>query len=314
MAETPDGLIGHVTVSRRVRKAAKNYELYLFFLPTLLYFIIFHYGPMYGVQIAFKDFMAGLGILGSPWVGFEHFQRFFNSFRFWELLRNTLVLSVYQLAAGFPLPIILALMLNQVPSRGFKKLVQTVTYAPHFISVVVVVGMLFVFLSPRAGVVNHIIDFLGGNRVLFMGRAEWFRHLYVWSGVWQRTGWGAVIYLAALASIPPDLHEAAIVDGATKLQRIWHVDIPGIVPTAVILLILNVGQVMQVGFQKAYLMQTPLNLETSEIIATYVYKVGLLGAQFSFSAAVGLFNAVINLTLLVTVNWIAKRVGETSLW
>lgn len=302
-----------ITRVRRTRIRA-NWELYLFVAPAVIYFVIFHYGPMYGVQIAFKDFVAARGILGSEWVGFEHFRRFFNSFRFWELLSNTIVLSLYQLVAGFPIPIIFALFLNQIPGGRFRRTVQTVSYAPHFISVVVVVGMLHVFLSPRAGVVNHIIDFFGGERILFMGRAGWFRHIYVWSGVWQRTGWAAVIYLAALANVPPELHEAAIVDGANKLQRIRFVDLPTIMPTAVILLILNFGQVMQVGFQKAFLMQSPLNLETSEIIATYVYKVGLLSAQFSFSAAVGLFNALINLVLVVALNALAKRLGETSLW
>ncbi len=296
------------------RSIIKNYELYLFLLPTLLYFIIFHYVPMYGVQIAFKNFIAIEGIWGSPWVGFEHFRRFFSSYQFWLLIRNTFGLSVYALVAGFPAPIILALLLNQLRNEKYKKVVQTVTYAPHFISTVVMVGMLLVFLSPRSGFINHIIQLFGGEPVHFMARPEWFRTLYVGSGIWQSTGWGSVIYLAALSGINPQQHEAAIVDGATKLQRIRHIDIPGIIPTAVILLILNMGQIMSVGFEKAFLMQTYLNLETSEIIATYVYKVGLLNAQFSFSAAVGLFNSVINLILILTVNKIAKSIGETSLW
>ncbi len=292
----------------------ENWDLYIFILPALVYFILFHYGPMYGVQIAFKDFMPVRGILGSPWVGLKHFQRFFETYLFWTVLRNTIVLAFYQLVAAFPIPIILALMINQVRTRWFKKTVQTVTYAPHFISMVVLVGMMSVLLSPRAGIVNQMIRGLGGETVFFMARARYFRHLYVWSGVWQTTGWSSIVYLAALSTISPDLHEAAIVDGATKLQRIWHIDLPGILPTAVVLLILNAGNVMRLGFEKAFLMQSALNLETSEIIQTYVYKLGLLNAQFSLSAAVGLFNNVINLTLLLTVNYIAKKVGQTSLW
>jgi putative aldouronate transport system permease protein len=298
----------------RMRAILRNYELYLFLLPTALYFAIFHYGPMYGVQIAFREFNAIGGITGSPWVGLEHFQRFVRSFQFVNLLRNTLFLSLYQLAASFPIPILLALLLNHVRRARFKRLVQTVTYAPHFISVVVLVGMLHVFLSPSSGLVNHAIRALGGEPIMFMARARWFRHVYVWSTVWQHSGWATIIYLAALAAIPPDLHEAAIVDGATIFQRIRHVDIPGIMPTVVILLILNVGRLMQLGFEKAFLMQSPLNLETSEIIQTYVYKVGLLGAQYSFSAAVGLFNAVINLVLLLTVNRLAKSLGQSGLF
>ena len=291
-----------------------NYDLYLFLLPTLIFFIIFHYGPMYGIQIAFKDFFAVKGILGSPWVGFKHFIRFFNSFQFWTLLRNTIFLSFYQLLAGFPIPILLALMLNNVTCVPFKKVVQMVTYAPHFISVVVMVGMLNVFLSPNTGILNFIIQAFGGEPVYFMSKPGMFRDIYVWSGVWQTAGWSTIVYMAALAGIDQQLHEAATVDGANKLQRIWHIDVPGILPTAIVLLILNMGRVMRLGFEKALLMQNPLNIDTSEIITTYVYKVGLLGAQFSFSTAVGLFNSVINLVLLLLVNKMARKFSETSLW
>ena len=300
--------------AERCKSIFRNYELYLFLLPTFLYFLVFHYGPMYGVQIAFKNFTASRGIWGSPWVGFAHFQRFFSSYQFWSLLRNTLGISLYSLIAGFPVPIILALLLNQIPGKRFRRTVQTITYAPNFISVVVIVGMLLVFLSPRGGLINAIIELFGGTSIYFMARPEWFQTIYVLSGIWQGAGFGSIIYLAALSSIDPQLHEAAIVDGATKLQRIRHIDIPGIVPTAVILLILNTGTIMNVGFEKAFLMQTPLNLETSEIISTYVYKVGLVNAQFSFSSAVGLFRAAINLTLIVAVNRFARTVGETALW
>jgi putative aldouronate transport system permease protein len=299
---------------QKVRGVFRNYELYLFLLPATVYFAIFHYGPMYGVQIAFREFTATGGITGSEWVGLAQFQRFFRSYQFWNLLRNTVVLSFYQLAASFPIPIIMALLLNHVRRTGFKRLVQTVTYAPHFISVVVLVGMLHVFLSPSSGLVNHAIRALGGEPVMFMAKASWFRHVYVWSAVWQHSGWATIIYLATLASVPPDLHEAAIVDGATIFQRVRHVDIPGITPTVVILLILNVGRVMQLGFEKAFLMQSPLNLATSEIIQTYVYKVGLLGAQYSFSAAVGLFNTLVSLALLLAVNRLAKALGQGGLF
>jgi putative aldouronate transport system permease protein len=298
----------------KMRQARQNYALYLFFLPCLIYYIVFHYAPMYGVQIAFKDFYAGKGILGSPWAGFKHFQRFFKSYQFWALLRNTIFLSIYRLVAQFPIPIMLALLINQHPSSRFRRVVQTVTYAPHFISVVVLVGMLNVFFSVRSGLVNQAIKTFSGEAIPFLTGPSYFRDLFVWSAIWQHVGWSTIIYLATLSSIDPQLHEAAIVDGATRLQRIRHIDIPGILPTATILLIMNLGRVMQIGFQKAFLMQNALNLETSEIIQTYVYKIGLLNAQFSFSAAVGLFNALINLFLLLSVNRIARKVGETSLW
>ena len=295
------------------KKVAQNYELYLLLTPALIYFIIFHYVPMYGILIAFKDYMPGLGILGSPWVGFEHFIRFFDSYQFWTLIRNTVSLSLLQLIFGFPLPIIIALMLNQLMHERYKKFVQTVIYAPHFISVVVLIGMVFVFFSSD-GLVNNIITIFGGEPVSFLASPEWFQPLYIGSGLWQETGWACIIYLAALAGVNPEIHEAAIVDGANKWQRILHVDIPAIVPTAVILLILSIGNIMNLGFEKAYLLQTPLNSDASEIIPTYVYKMGLQQAQYSFAAAIGLFNAVINLILLWAVNRAAKKVGSSGIW
>lgn len=293
---------------------AVNYELYLLLLPTLIYFAVFHYWPIYGVQIAFKQFIAVRGIAGSPWVGFDHFERFFQSFQFWTILRNTIELSLYELLVGFPAPIVLALMLNQVTSRRFKRFVQTVTYAPHFISVVVIVGMLNLFLSPRSGLVNQVIAYLGGTPVYFMAEPEWFKTIYVFSGVWQNVGWSTIIYLAALTAINPDLHEAAVVDGASKWRRIWHIDLPGIMPTVMILFILNMGSFMTVGFEKVYLMQNALNADASEIIQTYVYKAGLLNAQYSYSSAIGLFNSVINFALLGSVNLLARYMKQTSLW
>jgi putative aldouronate transport system permease protein len=269
---------------------------------------------MYGIALAFKDFSIKKGIMGSPWAGTKYFEQFFKSPNLWLLLKNTLGLSIYQLIAGFPLPIILALALNEVKSTTFKKSIQLVTYAPHFISTVVMVGMIIEILSPRSGFVNVIIQLLGFDAVNFMGETSMFSSIYVWSGVWQSMGYSAIIYIAALSGIDPALYEAAIIDGANRYQKMRHIDFPGIMPTIVILLILNVGNIMNLGFEKVYLLQNPLNLSNSEIINTYVYKVGLIGGQYSFSTAVSFFNSVINLILLVSVNQIAKKVGETSLW
>ena len=269
---------------------------------------------MYGIQIAFKDFIATKGIWGSPWIGFEHFERFFNGFNFWRLIWNTFTIGLYSLAVGFPIPIILALLLNEVRSEKFRRFVQTITYAPHFLSVVVIVGMMMIFLSPRYGIINQLITLFGGDPINFLAEPSWFKTLYVFSDVWQTMGWSSIIYLAALAGIDSQQHEAARVDGATRLQRIWHINIPGIMPTIIILLILNIGSVMSVGFEKVFLMQNNLNMESSDIIATYVYRMGIQNAEYSFSAAVGLFNSVINFVLLVSVNYISRRVSETSLW
>ncbi|WP_238178121.1 ABC transporter permease [Paenibacillus contaminans] len=307
-----------MTVTKRrsafVRALRKHWQLYLLIAPVVVYFLVFHYWPMYGVQIAFKNFIATKGIWGSPWVGFKHFERFFESYFFWRLIRNTLGISLYELAVGFPVPIILALMINEVRLKGYRKFVQTVTYAPHFLSTVVVVGMVMMFLSPNSGLVNTAIKALGGEPIPFMTQPEWFKTIYVFSGVWQQMGWSSIIYLAALAGIDPQLHEAARVDGASRMQRIWHVNLPGIRPTIVILLILNIGTLMGVGFEKVFLMQNSLNNESSDVISTYVYRSGILGAQYSFSAAVGLFNSLVNFILLLTVNRIAKKVNQVSLW
>ncbi|NOU93983.1 ABC transporter permease subunit [Paenibacillus sp. LMG 31456] len=298
----------------RLKSIRRNWDLYVLILPVIAYFFIFHYLPMYGVQIAFKEFMAVKGIGGSPWVGLKHFERFFNSYYSWRLIRNTLGLSLYQLVVSFPIPIILALLINEVRNNKFKRLVQTVTYSPHFLSTVVMVGLILVFLSPKNGMINLVIIALGGDPVYFMAETAWFKSIYVFSEVWQNAGWASIIYLAALAGIDPQLYEAAVVDGASKMKRIIHITIPCLMPTAIILLILNFGHVMSVGFEKVFLMQNNLNLESSEVISTYVYKNGLVGAQYSFSAAIGLFNSVINFTLLIVVNSISKRISQTSLW
>lgn len=302
-----------ISRNKKFKQFLNNYDLYILVLPTVLFFLVFHYFPMYGVQIAFKEFNPMLGITGSPWIGFTHFERFFNSHHFRTILVNTFGLALYQMAT-FPIPIIMALLLNQLVSERFKKIVQTVTYAPHFISVVVIVGMMFIFLSPRSGLVNQVIQFFGGDPVFFLGRADLFRPIYTLSGVWQSFGFSMIIYLAALSSVSPEQHEAAIMDGANKLERIWYIDIPAITPTIIILLILNIGNFLNIGFEKVYLMQNALNLQTSEIIQTHVYKMGLLGSQYSYSTAVGLFNSVVNFILLVSVNRITKKLTETSLW
>lgn len=292
----------------------RNWELYLMFLPVLVFFLVFHYAPMYGVQIAFKKFSAVRGIVGSPWRGLYYFQQFFDSYLFGELIGNTLGLSLYSLAVGFPTPILLALMMNELRSERVKRVVQTITYAPHFISMVVMCSMIILFLSPSSGVLNRIIEILGGQSVYFMGKPEYFKTIYVLSGVWQNTGWSSIIYMAALSGIDPQLHEAATIDGASRLQRVWHINLPGILPTAVILLIMNCGSLMSIGFEKAFLLMNDLNRASAEIISTFVYQRGLIDRNYSSAAAIGLFNSAINLVLLLGVNAIARRISDTSLW
>ncbi|WP_430082889.1 ABC transporter permease [Paenibacillus ferrarius] len=304
----------NVLQSQTFKRIIRNYDLYLLFLPTLAYFIIFHYVPMYGLQIAFKNFNPVKGITGSPWVGFDNFERFFESYQLLTIIRNTLGISIYELLVAFPAPIILALMINQLTSERFKRFVQTITYAPHFISTVVVVGIVYLLLSPKTGAVNSFLGLFGIEPIFFMGSPEWFKTVFVFSGVWQSVGWGTIIYLAALTAVNPDLHEAATVDGATKLQRVLHVDIPSIMPTVIIMLIMNMGHIMSVGFEKVYLMQNQLNIDSSETIQTYVYKAGLVQAQYSYASAIGLFNTVINFILLIAVNQLSKSMKQSSLW
>ncbi|MET3851065.1 ABC transporter permease subunit [Paenibacillus sp. OAE614] len=296
------------------QRVIRNWQLYVLLLPLLLHFAIFQYAPMYGLQIAFKNFRAIDGIWGSPWVGFEHFERFFRSYQFWNTLKNTLLINLYDLVFAFPIAVVFALMLNQVARLRFKKWVQTITYAPHFISTVVLVGMLYIFLNPRTGMINHWIDLFGGERINFFGEAAWFKPMYVISEIWQTTGWSAIIYLAALTSVDPQLHEAAIMDGANKFQRVRHIDVPTIMPVIMIMLILKMGHFASLGFSKVLLMQNSLNIDSSEVIQTYVYKTGLVGAQYSYSAAIGLFDNLINFTLLLTMNQLAKKMKQQSLF
>ena len=291
----------------------KYRQFYLLLIPALVYVLIFCYGPMYGLQIAFKNYKGALGIWKSQWVGFKHFKDFFDGYYFWELLRNTFVLSLYNLVINFPIPIVVALILNETGPK-LKKTAQTILYAPHFISTVVLCGMIVSLFSKDSGVVNTVLEALGMERVYFMAEPSAFRHLYVWSGVWQQMGWNAIIYIAALSSVDPSLHEAASIDGATRMQRIIHINIPTIMPTIIITLILAVGNIASVGYEKAFLLQTNLNIEVSEIISTYVYQRGIVGANYSFSAAVGLFNNLINITMICLANAISRKVGETSLF
>ncbi|BBH18880.1 sugar ABC transporter permease [Paenibacillus baekrokdamisoli] len=300
--------------TKTITKMKHHWELYLLVLLPVLYLIIFKYVPMVGVQIAFKDFNIIKGIWGSQWVGFKHFQLFFDSPNFWLLIKNTVTISVYSLAAGFPIPIILALALNELRTGIFKKSVQMITYAPHFISTVVMVSIVMLMLSPHVGVVDRLFTFFNIPTTNFMGVPEFFKSIYVWSGVWQEMGYASIIYIAALAGVDPSLYEAARIDGASRWKKIIHIDLPSLLPITIIMLILSLGSIMGVGFEKIYLMQNALNLSSSEVISTYVYKVGLIGANFSFSSAVGLFNSMINLILLLIVNFIARRVSQTSLW
>jgi putative aldouronate transport system permease protein len=297
-----------------IKSFRRHWQLYLIMAPALLYFFVFKYIPIANAVIAFKDYNVIKGIWGSPWVGLKYFEMFFKNPVFWTLLKNTLGLSLYALAVGFPIPIILAICLNEIRNGLFKRLVQMVTYAPYFISTVVMVSMIILMLAPRLGIVNVGLGALGLKPINFLGRPDLFPGIYVWSGVWQFSGYSAIIYLAALAGVDPELYEAAKMDGASRIAKIIHIDLPGIMPVVVILLILNVGSLLGVGFEKIYLLQNPLNLGTSEIIATYVYKVGLLNANYSFATAVGLFNSIVNMILLVLVNSFAKRVSDTSLW
>ncbi len=295
-------------------RIVRHWQLYVLLVPAIIYLIVFKYWPMYGVQIAFRNYNPIDGFMGSEWVGLEHISRFLHSFQFTRVFFNTIAINVLGLIFGFPVPIILALLINKLGSRRLKAFIQTVLFSPAFISTVVVVGMLFVLLSPRSGLVNNLIGLAGGTPINFMNEEGWFRPIYVLSDIWQNAGFSMIIYLAALAAIDPSLHEAARVDGANRWQRMWHIDLPGIRPVISIMFILAVGNLLNIGFEKALLMQTDLNLGASQIIQTYVYDVGLKSAQFSYSAAISLFNSVLNMILLLVFNQVAKRAGQTSLF
>ena len=309
--------VKHNGVGRLIRdELTKRWQLYLLLLLPISFLVVFNYVPMYGAQISFRNYTAKDGILGSAWVGVKHFVKFFTSPQFWRLIRNTFVLSIYGLLAGFPIPVMLALALNNVDNDHYRKTVQMVTYAPHFISTVVLVGMMSQLFSYNYGLINKVIDMLGGSRKLFLTEPQYFRHLYVWSGVWQGMGYNSIIYISALSSIDPSLYDAAKVDGASRMQRILHIEIPGILPTIITLLILNTGRLLSVGHEKVLLMQCTQNYETSDILSIYIYRMTFKGSlpDYSYTTAIGLFNSVINFVLITLVNAISKRVTETSLW
>ena len=297
-----------------VKNLKKNAWLYVMFLPVIIYYIVFKYAPMFGIVIAFKDYNAFKGIWASPWVGFEHFVDFFESPYFWRLIRNTFLMSFYGLIFGFPAPIILALLLNELKDGLFKKVTQTITYLPHFVSSVVIVSMVMSFLSPSNGIINTLIVALGGEAHYFMADPAWFRTIYTTMGIWQGVGWGSIIYLAALTGVDAELYEACIIDGGGRLRQTWHITLPGIASTIIIQLIFRVGNLLSVGSESIILMYNETTYETADVISTYVYRRGLVEADYSFSTAVGLFNSLIALILLTTTNKLAKTFSETSLW
>ena len=297
-----------------LRAVRREYGLYLIFLVPLVWYVIFMYVPMYGLQIAFKRYNARLGILGSPWVGMQYFKQFFDSYYFRDLLVNTLVLNVFQMAVGFPVPILLALIINEIRIRPLQKAVQNITYIPYFLSIVVIVSMLKLFSNTEYGLFNKIVTFFGGQPVDYFAKVGAFRPLYVFSGVWQNMGFNSVIYIAALSAIDPQLYEAASIDGASRIRKIIHVSTPQIAPTIVILFIMRIGSLMNVGFEKVLLMQNNVNMEVSDVISTFIYRNGIQKGQLSYSAAVGIFNSLINLFLLLGANRLTRRIGDTGLW
>jgi putative aldouronate transport system permease protein len=300
-------------VKRVARTFQRDKYLYLMVLLPLAYFIVFHYIPLYGVTLAFRDFDVSEGIMGSPWVGLKYFEEFFSNPYSWLVVRNTIVLRLWHLIIGFPAPIILALLLNELRTLRFKRIVQTSSYLPHFISLVVVSGMVISFLASD-GPVNSLIKRLGGQPIPFMQLPEWFAPVFTFSGIWQHAGWASVIYLAALTAISPELIEAAVIDGAGRWQRLLHITLPGIAPTVTIMFLLRIGQLLTVDYQMILLLYSPAIYETADVLGTYIYRRGIVGADFSFATAVGLFQAVVGLVFIVGANWIAKRLGDTSLW
>lgn len=297
-----------------MKRIAHNYDLYLLFLPVIVYYVVFHYVPMYGIVVAFKDYVPTLGAMKSPWVGLQNFKNFFSSFYFTRIMKNTLGISFMQLIFGFPASIILALFINELKNGPFKKVVQNATFIPHFLSTVVIVGMVVAFTKLDSGIINIIIQAFGGKQVSFMESVSWFKPLFVLSGIWQNMGWDSMIYIGALAGINPELFEAASIDGASRFQKMIRISIPCILPTIIILLLLNLGRIMNVGFEKALLMQNNLNMDSSDIISTFVYQRGILRGDYGLSTAVGLFNSAINCILLLTTNKITKMISGSGIF
>ena len=300
---------------KKIAVQIKRYKyLYLLFLPVIIWYILFRYVPMYGIIIAFKNYNVFTGIAKSPWVGFLYFRQFFGSVFFWRLIRNTFLISLYGLCFGFPAPIILALLFNELKNGLFKKATQTISYLPHFISTVIIVSMFVEFLSPTRGLINNIIAMFGGERIYFLGDPKYFRTIFTLMNIWRGIGWGTIIYLAALTGINPELYEAAIIDGCNRFRQTLYVTLPGIASTIIIMLIFRIGELLSVGSESIILMYNPAIYETADVISTYVYRRGLVEAQYSFGAAVGLFDAIVGLVLIGMANALAKRYSETSLW
>lgn len=295
-----------------ISRIVKCWQLYVLILPALIYLIIFDYGPMYGIIIAFKDFRVSKGYWGSEWVGLKHFIRFLSYPDFWKMMKNTLAISLYGMVT-FPFAIVLALLINEIRNTAFKKTVQMITYAPYFLSTVVMCGMITLFVG-REGVIGQLFTLVTGESVNLLTKKEYFASIYVWSSVWQHTGWGTIIYLSALAGVPGELVEAAKIDGANRFQVIRHINIPCILPTIVIMFIMSTGSVLSVGFEKIFLLQNDLNLDVSRVISTYVYEIGLAGGQFSYSTAIGLFNNVVNIIVILIANKISKKVSGIGIW
>lgn len=304
---------GRFNLGRTFGQMKQNWGLYILLFPAVILTLLFAYKPMYGVLIAFKDYSPALGIGDSPWAGFKYFEKFFNSYQFSSTIKNTMIISMYSLIT-FPIPIILALMVNQMRPNRFRRFFQTVSYMPHFISTVVMVGLMMILFSPSTGLLGNLYSLFGKEAPDLIGSAGLFSSVYVWSDVWQHVGWDSIIFIAALSAVDPSLYEAATVDGANRMHKIRYIDIPMLMPTAITLLILRVGSLLGVGFEKVYLMQNDLNITSSEILSTYVYKIGLLSSQYSFSSAINLFNTVISFILLIIVNQISKKLSENSLW
>jgi putative aldouronate transport system permease protein len=296
----------------------RKYKFYYFLaLPGILYFLVFKYIPMAGIIVAFKDIMPFDGleeIIHAPFVGFKHFKLFFSSIFFWQVLRNTVIISLMYLFVGFPFPIILSLMINEISNTAFKRIFQTISYLPHFLSMVVVAGMVRNILSTNGGIVNAIIELFGGEPIIFLGSNTHIRWVFTFTAIWQEAGWGSIVYLAALMGISSELYEAAIVDGASRLQRLWHISLPGIMPIVSIMLILQVGRILDSGFERVFLLYNPSVYESADIIDTFVYRKGLLELQYSYSTAVGLFKSIVAFILMVLSNWFTGKAGQEGLW
>lgn len=301
-------------IERIWRHLQGNWQVYAMLAPTIIWFLVFNYKPMYGLQIAFKDYSIFRGIDGSPWVGLEHFDTLFNSDQFLRALKNTFMISMLSLCFGFPVPIILALMFNEVTHHVFKRTAQTIVYLPHFISTVIIAGIVITAFSPSAGIVNALLEFLGVDPIYFLIKPEWFRPIYIGSGIWQEAGFSSIVFLAAIAGVNPSLYESAVVDGASRWQMMWKITLPSILPTIIIMLIIRIGNLLEVGFELIILLYQPATYETADVINTLIYRQGIQGAQYDLAAAAGLFNAVVAFILVMTANTISKRYSRTSLW